>query len=150
MTDTTSDTKPQPKPSFDGWGTALEVGGLHFTASFRASGATLRVFGLVGGRQTEVLRFDDFVDGPHYHVPAEGPQIIFDETELGEPLAWFVAEIRDHLEEMLTAAGFGELVEVVDAKAVAENAGTIRKMMVDCVPDGYVRSPGVGLRRADG
>jgi len=149
MTDTTSDAKPQPKPSFDGFGTALEVGGLHFTASFRAPGATLRVFGLVGGRQTELLRFDDFVDGPHYHVPADGPQIIFDETELGEPLAWFIAAIRDHLEEMLATAGFGEVVPGVDAQAVAENAETIRKMMVDCVPPGYVRAPGAGLRRAD-
>jgi len=148
MADTTSDAKPQPKPSFDGWGTALEVGGLHFTASFRASGATLRVFGPVGGRQTEVLRFDDFVDGPHYHVPAEGPQIIFDEAELGEPLAWFVAQVRDNLAELLTTAGFGDLAGVVDTEAVAANAATIRKMMEDCVPPGFVRSPGIGLRRA--
>ena len=74
MTDTTSDAKPQPKPSFDGFGTALEVGGLHFTASFRAPGATLRVFGLVGGRQTELLRFDDFVDGPITTSPPTAPR----------------------------------------------------------------------------
>ena len=51
---------------------------------------------------------------------------------------------------MLATAGFGEVVPGVDAQAVAENAETIRKMMVDCVPDGYVRTPGVGLRRANG
>jgi hypothetical protein len=150
MTDAMNDTKPQPTHSFDERERALDVGGLHFTASFRAPGATLRIFGPVGGRQTELLRFDDFVDGPHYHVPADGPQIIFDEAELGEPLAWFVAEIRDHLEEMLVTAGFGELLPVVDTKAVAENAETIRQIMVDCVPEGFVRSPGVGLRRANG
>jgi hypothetical protein len=106
------------------------------------------MYGPVRGRQAELLRFDDFVDGPHYHVPADGPQITFDEAELGEPLAWFVAQIRDNLKEMLTTAGFSDVLAVVDAQAVADNAATIRKMMEDCVPAGYVRNPGVGLRRA--
>jgi hypothetical protein len=126
----------------------LDVGGLHFTASFRGAGATLRVYGPAGGSRKELLRFDDFVDAPHYHVPADDPPISFDEAQLGEPLAWFVAQIRDHLGEMLTTAGFRELLPVVDLRAVADNADQIRNMMVDCVPAGYVRGPGVGLRRA--
>ncbi len=143
-----TDAKSQPRTSFDEAETVLDVGGLRFGAMFRPSGATLRVYGRAGGRQRELLRFDDFVDGPHYHVPADGPQISFDEATLGEPLAWFVSQISDNLEELLSAAGFGELVAVVDTKAVADKAGTIRKMMVDCVPPGYVRTPGMGLRRA--
>jgi hypothetical protein len=129
--------------------TELHVGGLLFTASFRGpAGATLRVFGPVAGEETELLRFDDFIDGPHYHVPAEGEPVAFDQATLGEPLDWFVTQLRDHLAELLTAAGFAELLSDVDANAVTDSAEMIRKMMVDCVPEGYVRVPGVGLQRA--
>jgi hypothetical protein len=126
----------------------LDVGGLLFTASFRGpAGATLRVFAPVAGEQTELLRFDDFIDGPHYHVPSDAEPIVFDRA-LGEPLDWFVAQLRDHLGQLLTAGGFAELLPSVDLRAVTDSAEMIRKMMVDCVPDGFVRVPGVGLQRA--
>jgi hypothetical protein len=105
------------------------------------------VFGPVAGEQTELLRFDDFIDGPHYHVPSDAEPIVFDRA-LGEPLDWFVAQLRDHLGELLTAGGFAELLPSVDLGAVTDSAEMIRKMMVDCVPDGFVRVPGVGLQRA--
>jgi hypothetical protein len=127
--------------------TVLDLGGLHFTASFRGPGATLRVYGDVAGDRTELLRFDDFVDGPHYHVPAHGAPIMFDRTTLGEPLEWIVTQVRDNLVELLTAAGFADVLADVDAEAVAGGAERIRKAMVDCVPDDYVRVEGVGLQR---
>jgi hypothetical protein len=128
----------------------LDVGGLHFTASFRGeAGATLRIYGPVATGQREILRFDDFVDAPHYHVPADGPAIMFDRAAMGEPLDWFIAQVRDHLKEMLTTAGFAAVLPAVDLTAVTDNAEMIRKMMVDCVPDHYVRVPGVGLQRAE-
>lgn len=129
--------------------TEVHIGGLHFTASFRGAGATLRVYGPAGGRQTELLRFDDFIDEPHYHVPADGPQIQFDRDALGAPLDWFVEQIRDHLGEILATAGFTDALAVVDLRAVADNAESIKKAMLDCVPAGYVREPGVGLRQVD-
>ena len=46
--------------------TTLEFGGLRFNVSFREVGATLRVDGRVDGAWTEMLRFDDFVDAPHF------------------------------------------------------------------------------------
>jgi hypothetical protein len=74
---------------------------------------------------------------------------MFDRTTLGDPLDWFVAQISDHLEELLIGAGFSEVVPDVDIGAVRANAGSIRKAMEDCVPEGYVRDPGFGLRRVD-
>ena len=51
----------------------VDCGGLRFEATFRApAGATLRVFGKVDGDIAELLRFDDFIEGPHYHIPAAG------------------------------------------------------------------------------
>jgi hypothetical protein len=130
--------------------TELDFGGLNFAVSFRGNaGATLRLSGPVGGAQKELLRFDDFVESPHYHVPADGPATMFDRTTLGDPLDWFVSQISDHLEELLTAAGFSEVLPDVDIGAVGANAGSIRKAMEDCVPEGYVRVPGFGLQRSD-
>ncbi|MGA7416383.1 MAG: hypothetical protein WBW80_00190, partial [Acidimicrobiales bacterium] len=58
---------------------AVEYGGLRFEASFRTpAGATLRVTGSVDGHDTELLRFDDFIERPHYHIPADGDPTPFD------------------------------------------------------------------------
>jgi hypothetical protein len=139
-----------PSPSFEVTGRQLvDCGGLRFEATFRApAGATLRVIGDVEGEETELLRFDDFIEAPHYHVPASGPAVEFDQAKLGEPLAWYVLQLSDHLTDLLTEAGFTPILANVDPVAVADHAGDIRKAMEACVPDGYVRVPGVGLRRA--
>jgi len=138
------------EPSFDVMGRQLvECGGLQFEATFRApAGATLRVLGEVDGQLTELLRFDDFIDSPHYHVPASGPATLFDQARFGEPLAWFVSQLRDHLSDLLTEAGYEQILTAVDAGAVADHAGEIRTAMEACVPEGYVRVPGAGLTRS--
>jgi hypothetical protein len=125
-----------------------ERGGLRFAASFRGPGATLRVSGRVDGQWQELLRFDDFIDQPHYHVPASADAIMFDRDAQGEPLEFFVVQLRDHLGELLTEAGYADVVADVDLHAVSEDADHIRAAMIDVVPeDGYVRVPGVGLQR---
>jgi hypothetical protein len=130
-------------------GQVVDCGGLRFEASFRApAGATLRVFGPIDGDMAELLRFDDFIEGPHYHVPAAGDPMPFDQAQLGEPLTWFVSQLRDHLAELLDEAGFARVLPEVDLDAITEHAEDIRKAMEACVPDGYVRVPGVGLRRS--
>ncbi len=126
----------------------VDCGGLRFEATFRApAGATLRVFGEVDGGTVELLRFDDFIEGPHYHVPAAGDPMPFDQGLQGEPLTWFVSQLRDHLGELLDEAGFARVLSGLDLDAVTEHADDIRKAMEACVPDGYVRERGVGLRR---
>jgi hypothetical protein len=146
MADPTSEVHPPVSAG----ASEMDFGGLHFDVSFRGpAGATLRVSGPVNGERKELLRFDDFVESPHYHVPADGSATMFDRTTLGDPLDWFVSQISDHLEELLTAAGFSEVLPDVDIGAVGANAGSIRKAMEDCVPEGYVRVPGFGLQRSD-
>ena len=58
----------------------VDCGGLRFEATFRApAGATLRVFGEVDGDIAELLRFDDFIEDPHYHIPAAADPVPFDQ-----------------------------------------------------------------------
>jgi hypothetical protein len=143
-----TDPKAEHQNSLDDKPIELEIGGLNFEASFRApAGATLRVFGPTTGGQEELLRLDDFVDAPHYHL-ADGPPIAFDRAALGDPLDWFVSQLTYHLGEVVTSAGYAHVLDDVDLTAVANNADRIRKMVMDCVPAGYVRTPNVGLQKA--
>jgi hypothetical protein len=127
----------------------LEFGGLCFDVSFTGEfGATMRVYGMVGDQWTEMLRFDDFVDGPHYHAPADGPQINFDRA-LGVPLDWYIAQIRDDLPGWLTRSGFADVLPTIDVQAVAANVGKVEEAMSACMPPGFSRVPGVGLQRVE-
>ena len=131
--------------------TEVEPGGLKLGVSFRESaGATLRVNGRVDGAWTELPRFDDFVDDPHYHEPASGAPIGFERDASGEPLAWYIAPIRDNLAAMLPKVGYGQIVPQLDLEEVRNRSGEVQKLMEDCVPAGYTRVPGVGLQRVAG
>jgi hypothetical protein len=130
----------------DSPGSTLDFGGLRFDVSFRDVGATLRVSGQTDGEWTEMLRFDDFVDKPHYHVPSAGPSIPFDRS-LGDPMPWYVSQVRDHLAEWLERAGFASVLPQIDLAAVSANSDRLTQAMTDCVPAGYVRVDGVGLQR---
>jgi hypothetical protein len=133
----------------------LDIGGLRFQISFRLGsprpnvlieGATLRVEGPVDGEWTELLRFDDFVDDPHYHVPATSRPIPFDRSN-GEPLAWFISQITDDLPENVQKAGFESVLSSIDLDQIKANAQQVAEAMIACTPDGYVRIPDIGLQR---
>jgi hypothetical protein len=143
MTDHTEEPKEEPS------GAVLEFGGLRFGVSFRQVGATLRVDGQVNGCWTEMLRFDDFIDEPHFHAPASGRSIPFDRASLGEPLAWYVEQIRDHLSEWLETAGFGDVIATVDIAEVSRNSHRLTEAMVACVPADHTRVPGIGIQPID-
>ena len=72
-------------------------------------------------------------------------------TSIGPPsasrLAWYIAQIRDHLPEWLEKSGFADVVPAVDMDEVARNIDKVEKAMRDCVPEGFVRVPGVGIQR---
>src|SRR5450631_387793 len=100
----------------------LEFGGLRFEVYFTGTfGATMRVFGQVDGDWKEMLRFDDFVDAPHYHAPADADQINYDRQNLGDPLEWYIAQVRDELPVRLTKSGFSEVGPTIDMAALAAN-----------------------------
>jgi hypothetical protein len=124
----------------------FELGGLRFDVAFRGPGATLRVDGQVDGGWSELLRFDDFVDVPHYHAPADADQIDFDRAN-GDPLEWYLAQIQDHLADWLARSGHASVIPTVDFAAVSAGVDTLRQAMHDCVPDTFTRVPGVGLQR---
>ena len=136
-----------PDPSMIGAPTDLEFGGVRFKLYYSDRGATIRTYGRVDGDWIEMIRWDDFIDSPHYHVPEEGPQIPFDRASLGEPLAWYVAQIRDHLPEWIEKAGFAGVLPTIDMSVVSQNAERLSGTLVAKMPEQYHRVPGVGLQR---
>jgi hypothetical protein len=125
----------------------LEFGGLRFKVYYSDRGGTIRTYGQVNGEWIEMIRWDDFIDTPHYHVPEEGPQIPFDRATLGEPLAWYVMQIRDHLPKWVVEAGYGDVVPTIDMDVVAQNAEKVGETLISIMPEEYHRVPGVGLQR---
>jgi hypothetical protein len=127
----------------------LDIGGLRFSASFRApAGATLRISAQFEDGWRELLRFDDFVEQPHFHVPASADATMVDREVNGAPLDFFIAKLRDQLGELLSQGGLSDILETTDLGAITNNIDRIRQAMIDVVPDGYTRVPGVGLQRA--
>jgi hypothetical protein len=83
------------------------------------TGVSIHVFGDDG---REYLRFDCFLDDPHYHYvhPDEPWQVIvpMDIVANGDPLAWSLACIRGRLVPMLDEAGGAHIAERVDTGLV--------------------------------
>jgi hypothetical protein len=126
----------------------FEIGGLRFVISSNDYGANLAVFGDLGQGMVELVRFQDYVDDPHYHAPVGG-WYAFDRAKFGEPLEWWLTQLRDHLPEWLERSGFGELAPSIDFDIVSSNVGRLRDAMVECVPDSFERVPGRGIQRIE-
>jgi hypothetical protein len=78
-------------------------------------GVCVHVFGTED--QAEYLRFDCFLDEPHYHyiVPGDGNMLIhFDEASNGPMLEWVLDTVRHQLGSMLELVGATHLSESLD------------------------------------
>ena len=65
-------------------------------------GPTIHIFGLVNGEEREILRFDCFRNGPHYHKGIsylDEPVTMIDSSD---PLAWVMDELQQRFPHYLT------------------------------------------------
>ncbi len=121
----------------------VALGGLEFEISAREiveipklpddGGITIGVYGDAGGERAQVLRFDCFRSGPHYHMPPSAPgQIELDGAAVGDGLEWTFACIRDELPAMIAKAGFAELAMRVDAAVLRRDWQRVRDAAQRC------------------
>ena len=54
---------------------------------------------------------------------------------------------RDELPEWLSKAGFADVIPTIDMATVAANLPKVSHAMETCIPESFVRVPGVGLQR---
>jgi len=106
---------------------ASASGGDRAAGSFDDRGVALHVFGTdVGGAgadskgRVEYLRFDCFVEDPHYHYVSwrdrSNEMLHLDPVADGDPLSWALGCIRTRLPQMLARAGEVELASRVDQR----------------------------------
>ena len=90
-------------------------------------GVCIQVVGHVGGKETELLRFDCFDNAPHYHYGPENKnvRIMLDPTLTGNPIGWTIKQLATRLPEMLTRAGYEELAGQIDANLVSHMVAAV-------------------------
>jgi hypothetical protein len=129
----------------------FEAGNIRFGLEMRRlpmgdGGLAIHVLGDVGGatrasyvEETELLAFDCFWDGAHYHY---GPRnknhrIYWDRTLVEEPLEW----VFEHLEAgklgaMIERAGYPGIAAELDAELVASILPAVRKRAFEMYEEG--------------
>ena len=105
----------------------FKVGQVEFVVEHRNvgtegdGGATLRVCSEIDGKRLELLRFDCFRIGPHFHYAPYGKDERWnlDPLTTGDTIEWTRDQIRNRLPEMLVQAGHEALAKTVDRNAVS-------------------------------
>ena len=114
----------------------FQVGPLRITVEHRGTpddaGPAVRVFGLVGREERQLLRFDCFANDPHYHYDPDGVNEVHHMNDEGivDPVEWTLHRLERNLAEMIRRAGFGSLADRVDPTQVAEYVSAIQDALM--------------------
>ena len=113
-------------------GDKVEVGNLRFGLEYRElandRGMAIHVLSDVAGQEVELLAFDCFENGPHYHY---GPRnqdvrIYWDVTTSGNTLDWTLDQFKTgNLPKMIERAGYPSIANAVDAQLLHETMPSI-------------------------
>lgn len=83
----------------------------------------------------EYIRFDVFVDDPHYHYVDKqrgtNTLIGFDRAAHGDMMAWVLGQLAERLVPMLEAAGAGHIASALEAGAGTDLVATLRAHLDD-------------------
>lgn len=103
----------------------FEAGNIRFGLEFRElrtdRGLAIHVLSDVAGQEIELLAFDCFENGPHYHY---GPRnqdvrIYWDTTTSGETLRWTLDQFKARkLGAMITRAGYPSIAAALDEEKI--------------------------------
>ena len=104
----------------------IDAGPVEFAMSYRDEimddqGLCVQVYSEIDGKDTEVLRFDCFDQGPHYHYGPENHNIRLhlDKTTAGNPFGWTMGNLRDNLSDMVRRSGYEDLASDLEASPLS-------------------------------
>jgi len=108
-------------------GDKIEAGNIRFGLEYRNlrndRGMAIHVLSDVAGQEVELLAFDCFENGPHYHY---GPRnqdvrIYWDVTTSGETLRWTLDQFKaGKLRSMIERAGYPSIANALDVDLIQE------------------------------
>jgi len=115
----------------------FESGGVQVIVEARRGGqgdwgATFRIFGNSGDKKVETLRFDCFMNKPHFHYAPGGKSEThnIDKTKIPNAREWVMNQLRTELPTMIQHAGFAEIARSVDQAAVAKELARLEPDIV--------------------
>jgi hypothetical protein len=103
----------------------IEVGNIRIGLEFRElandRGVAVHVLSDVGGQEIELLAFDCFENGPHYHYgPRNDVRIFWDTTLVPNTLTWTLDQFKGgNLPAMIERAGYPTIARAVDRDLLA-------------------------------
>ena len=110
-------------------GDKIEIGNLRFGLEYRHlpqindEGMAIHVLSDVADQEVELLAFDCFEKGPHYHYGPrnEDVRIYWDVTTSGETLRWTLDQFKaGNLRSMFERAGYPSVANAMDEKLIQE------------------------------
>jgi len=125
-------------------GDLFEAGNIRFGLEYRllpqinSEGLAIHVMSDVAGQNVELLAFDCFESGPHYHY---GPRnqdirIYWDTTTSGETLQWTLDQFKaGNLRNMIERAGYPSIANTVDENLVQSMLPAIEKRAFELVAE---------------
>ena len=120
------------------------VGNLRIGLEYRilpqanTEGLAIHVLSDVAGQNVELLAFDCFVNGPHYHY---GPRnqdirIYWDTTTSGETLRWTLDQFyAGNMKKMIDRAGYPTIANDVDENLLQDMMPAIEKRALELVEE---------------
>ena len=121
-------------------GDMIEVGNLRFGLEYRHlandEGMAIHVLSDVAGQEVELLAFDCFEKGPHYHY---GPRnqdvrIYWDVTTSGETLRWTLDQFKaGNIRNMIERAGYPSIAASVDEALLQQTLPEIERRSFELV-----------------
>jgi predicted DNA-binding ribbon-helix-helix protein len=122
-------------------GLTIGVSGLRFNVRYAQArsgdrGPSLRIYGDVEGKSTQLLRFDCFEKQPHFHYDPEGKnnQLRMDTANVSDPIAWSLDYLRGNVASLIRIAGYSDLAQQVDEGMIAAALPTVEKALRDSIP----------------
>ena len=104
----------------------IEAGNVRFGLEFRETandrGVAIHVLGDVAGQEVELLAFDCFERGPHYHYGPRNQDVrlYWDKTLVPDTLSWTLDQFkRGNLPAMIERAGYPTIAAAMDRELVA-------------------------------
>jgi len=140
-------TQPQP-------GMSIGVGGLCFNVRYSKTandrGPSLRIYGDVDDKPVQLLRFDCFDQGPHFHYDPDGKnnQLRMDKAKVSDPINWSMDYLRGNITSLVRVAGYRALADQLDEGVLDAALPTVEKAMRDSIPTDMPGMEASGLRFA--
>ena len=129
-------------------GDVFTVGNLRIGLEYRilpqasTEGLAIHVLSDVAGQNVELLAFDCFINGPHYHY---GPRnqdirIYWDTTTSGETLRWTIDQFyAGNMKKMIDRAGYPTIANDVDEQLLQATMPAIEKRAFELVEENLNR-----------